>query len=43
MPRNIFKPENAPRFDSWLSVGDVYRDNLIDSGNKYNIISNILL
>src|SRR5215212_12278507 len=24
-PRNIFTPENAPRFDSWLSVGDVYR------------------
>ena len=36
-PRNIFKPENAPRFDSWLSVGDVYRDNVIDGGNKYNI------
>ncbi len=36
-PRNIFKPENAPRFDSWLSIGDVYRDNVIDGGNKYNI------
>ncbi len=35
--RNIFKPENAPRFDSWLSVGDVYRDNLIDEGKKYNV------
>jgi len=36
-PRNIFTPENAPRFDSWLSVGDVYRDNIIDSEKKYNI------
>jgi len=35
--RNIFKPENAPRFDSWLSVGDVYRDNLIDEEKKYNV------
>ena len=35
--RNIFKPENAPRFDSWLSVGDVYRDDLIDKGKKYNV------
>ena len=36
-PRNIFTPENAPRFDSLLSVGDVYRDNIIDSEKKYNI------
>ena len=35
--RNIFKPENAPRFDSWLSVGDVYRDDLMDEGKKYNV------
>ena len=35
--RNIFKPETAPRFDSWLSVGDVYRDDLIDEGKKYNV------
>ncbi|MGI0051422.1 MAG: peptidase [Nitrososphaeraceae archaeon] len=35
--KNIFKPENAPRFDSWLSVGDVYRDDLIDKGKKYNV------
>ena len=35
--RNIFTPENAPRFDSWLSVGDVYRDDLIDEGKKYNV------
>ncbi|MGZ5549342.1 MAG: peptidase [Nitrososphaeraceae archaeon] len=36
-PRNIFTPENAPRFDSWLSVGYVYRYNIIDSEKKYNI------
>src|ERR671913_362643 len=36
-PRNIFTPENAPRFDSWLSVGDVYRDDIMDSGQNYNI------
>ena len=36
-PKNIFTPENAPSFDSWLSVGDVYRDNIIDSEKKYNI------
>lgn len=35
-PRNIFTPENAPRFDSWLSVGDVSRNDIIDSGKKYN-------
>ncbi|HEU5462146.1 MAG TPA: hypothetical protein VFU79_07730 [Nitrososphaeraceae archaeon] len=36
-PRNIFTPENAPRFDSWLSVGDVYREDIMDNGKKYNI------
>jgi hypothetical protein len=36
-PRNIFTPENAPRFDSWLSVGDVYRQDIFDSGQNYNI------
>ena len=35
-PRNIFTPENAPRFDSWLSVGDVYRNDITDSVKKYN-------
>ena len=35
--RNIFTPEKAPRFDSWLSVGDVYRDDITDSGKNYNI------
>ncbi|HET8792702.1 MAG TPA: hypothetical protein VFM31_02830, partial [Nitrososphaeraceae archaeon] len=36
-PRNIFKPENAPRFDSWLSVGDVYHTNITDNNQNYNI------
>jgi len=36
-PRNIFTPENAPRLDSWLSVGDVYRDNIIYNEQSYNI------
>jgi hypothetical protein len=36
-PRNIFKPENAPRFDSWLSVGDVYHKDITDNGQNYNI------
>ena len=36
-PRNIFTPDSAPRFDSWLSVGDIYKDNVIDGGKNYNI------
>jgi len=36
-PRNIFTPDKAPRFDSWLSVGDVYRDDIMDGGKNYNI------
>ncbi|HEY7079183.1 MAG TPA: hypothetical protein VH500_05745 [Nitrososphaeraceae archaeon] len=34
--RNLFIPEQAPKFDSYLSVGDVYRNNIADSGQKYN-------
>ena len=34
--RNIFKPEDAPRFDSYLSVGDVFRENLTYNGKEYN-------
>jgi hypothetical protein len=34
--RNIFVPDQAPKFDSYLSVGDVYRNNIADSGQKYN-------
>jgi hypothetical protein len=36
--RNIFVPDQAPKFDSYLSVGDVYRNNIADptNGQKYN-------
>ena len=34
--RNLFIPEQAPKFDSYLSVGDVYRNNLVDSGQNHN-------
>ena len=36
-PRNIFTPDDAPRFDSWLSVGDIYRHDITDIGKNYNI------
>ncbi len=34
----IFVPDQAPKFDSYLSVGDVYRNNIADpsNGQKYN-------
>ena len=34
--RNIFAQENAPRFDSYLSVGDVYTTNLPYKDKNYN-------
>jgi hypothetical protein len=34
--RNIFIPENAPKFDSYLSVGDVYRNNWNYQNHVYN-------
>jgi hypothetical protein len=34
--RNIFKPEDAPKFDSYLSVGDVFKENLTYNGKEYN-------
>ena len=34
--RNIFKPENAPRFDSYLSIGDVFTTNLTHGNDKFN-------
>ena len=36
-PRNIFIPSQAPKFDSWLSVGDVSDHNLQYNGQTYNI------
>jgi hypothetical protein len=34
--RNIFVPENAPRFDSYLSIGDVSESNLTYADQTYN-------
>jgi len=34
--RNIFQPENAPRFDSYLSIGDVHATNLTYGDKVYN-------
>ncbi len=34
--RNIFLPENAPRFDSFLSIGDVTGHNLTYNGRDFN-------
>lgn len=34
--RNIFADENIPKFDSWLSVGDVFTQNIDYRGQPYN-------
>jgi hypothetical protein len=34
--RNIFPDENIPKFDSWLSVGDVFTQNVDYQGQRYN-------
>lgn len=34
--RNIFKPEDAPKFDSYLSVGDVFKQNVTFNNTVYN-------
>lgn len=36
--RNLFIPDQAPKFDSYLSVGDVFRNNIADpsNGQKHN-------
>ncbi|HEX2557459.1 MAG TPA: hypothetical protein VHK86_03995 [Nitrososphaera sp.] len=34
--RNIFVPDDAPKFDSWLSVGDVSTENMQYNGQPYN-------
>jgi hypothetical protein len=34
--RNIFLPESAPRFDSYLSIGDVYATNLPYGNKNFN-------
>ena len=35
-PRNIFAPEEAPRYDSYLSVGDIYNENISLNTTQYN-------
>jgi hypothetical protein len=35
-PNNIFKQDSAPRFDSYLSVGDVFNENLTYNKIVYN-------
>jgi hypothetical protein len=34
--QNLFMPENAPKFDSYLSVGDVSKDTINYHNNSYN-------
>jgi hypothetical protein len=34
--RNIFIPENAPKYDSYLSIGDISYHNLTYNGRNYN-------
>jgi hypothetical protein len=34
--RNIFADENIPKFDSWLSVGDVFSESIDYQGQSYN-------
>src|ERR687893_1203538 len=34
--RNIFADENIPKFDSWLSVGDVFAQSIDYRGQRYN-------
>ncbi len=34
--RNIFPPGSTPQFDSWLSVGDVFTQNIDYQGQPYN-------
>ena len=34
--RNIFSPDDAPGFDSWLSVGDISRTDFEYNGQTYN-------
>ena len=35
--RNIFTPENAPRFDAYLSVGDIFKQDIKNNNGKQNI------
>jgi len=35
--RNIFVPSNAPKFDSWLSVGDIFDETVSAGGKPYDL------
>ncbi len=35
--RNLFPPDKIPRFDSWLSVGDIFSENVVYQGQPYNM------
>src|SRR6185503_7457489 len=35
--RNLFPPDKIPRFDSWLSVGDIFSENVVYQGQPYNL------
>jgi len=34
--RNLFPPDQIPRFDSWLSVGDIFTQNVEYKGQSFN-------
>ncbi len=34
--RNLFPPDQIPRFDSWLSVGDIFTERVQYQGQPYN-------
>ena len=35
--RNIFVQSDAPRFDSWLSVGDIFNQQVLSGGKPYDL------
>ena len=35
--RNIFIPSDAPKFDSWLSVGDIFDNTVTSEGKSYDL------
>ncbi len=35
--KNIFIPSDAPKFDSWLSVGDIFNQTVSGNGQSYNV------
>jgi len=35
--RNIFIPSDAPKFDSWLSVGDIFDTKITSQGKPYDV------